>query len=99
MNDRIFIIAGTYDQYKQWVKENIDRFYKENTSISLSNFSYVLLPDTIKGYRNPHGFFIGTWIERHDLEPIFQQLLMATDITEKSHRTITSLWGQWKDRQ
>ena len=70
MNDRIFIVAGNYEQYKEWVRKNIDQFYAKDTSISLSNFVYVHSADTFRGHREVHGYYIGTYNDRPDIEQI-----------------------------
>ena len=80
-----YIIAGTYEQYNHWIKKKI---------LSSSTNVYVTNPDTLKGVQNPHGWFIGTWYDRDDMEQIFEVLLRATDITTESHRRINAVWGK-----
>ena len=74
MNDRIFIVAGNHEQYKQWVKKNIDRFYAKNTSISLSNFVYVSGPEIFRGYSEVHGYYIGSYKDREDIDQIREMI-------------------------
>jgi hypothetical protein len=81
-----FIIAGNYAEYAYWIKRKI---------LSPSVHVYVTNPDTLRGVQNPHGWFIGTWYDRDDMEEIFEVLLRATDITTESHRRINALWGKW----
>ena len=81
-----YIIAGNHAQYKDWLRTKI---------LSPSTHVYVTNPDTLRGVRNPHGWFIGTWHDRDDMEQIFQVLLRATDITTESHRRINAIWGEW----
>ena len=61
MNDKIFIVAKNYTEYKQWVDKNIMKFYSENTSISLSNFVWVSDEYVLTGYNEVHGYFIGDY--------------------------------------
>ena len=82
-----FIIAGTYEQYKHWIKRKI---------LSPSTHVCVSSPAVLRGVQNPHGWFIGTWRDRDDMEEIFEVLLRSTDITTESHRRINTLWGKWK---
>lgn len=92
------VIAGNSQQAKDWIRQDATkRFEAGDTSVSLSDYITVDSPNRIRGISNPHGVFIGTWIERFDLEGIFIQLLHATDITSNSHRVITQQWGLWKD--
>ena len=83
---RNYIIAGNYAQYKDWLRVKI---------LSPSTHVYVTNPDTLRGVQNPHGWFIGTWYDRDDMDLIFEVLLRATDITTESHRRINTAWGKW----
>ena len=83
-----FIIAGTFEQYNHWIKKKI---------LTPSTHVCVSTPAVLNGTQNPHGWFIGTWRDRFDLEEIFMQLLTRTDITSDSHRRINNIWGRWKN--
>jgi len=74
MNEKIFIVAGNYEQYKQWVKNNIDRYYAKNTSISLSNFVFVSGPEIFRGYNEVHGYYVGSYEKRKDIEQIREMI-------------------------
>ena len=76
MNEKIFIVAGNYEQYKQWVKNNIDRYYSNNTSISLSNFVFVSGPEIFRGYNEVHGVYTGSYKNRPDINEIVQMIGM-----------------------
>lgn len=81
MNDKIFIVSGTYEQYKEWVRNNIDRFYNKNNSISLSNFVYVHSIDTLRGHREVHGYYIGTYKNRPDIKQIQEAIFIINHKT------------------
>ena len=70
MNEKIFIVAGNYAEYKDWVQKNMMRLYSENNSISLSNFVYVDSIDRLRGRKEVHGFFVGSYANRTDFEKI-----------------------------
>ncbi len=74
MSDKIFIVSGTYEQYKQWVRKNIDRYYAKNTSISLSHFVYVSSPDILRGHSEVHGYYVGSYKNRKDIEQIREMI-------------------------
>ena len=65
MSQKLFIIAGNYDQYKQWIWVK---------GVDTRNFVFVAAPDALRGIENPHGVFIGTWYERPDAYNIIEQL-------------------------
>lgn len=76
MNDRIFIVAGHVSEYTHWVKKNFDRFYAKNKSMSLSNFVYVSGPEMLRGYSEVHGYFVGSYKNRQDIEHIKMMIKM-----------------------
>jgi hypothetical protein len=56
MNDRIFVISGTNEEYSRFIRIKCEELYRaNNTSISLSNFVFVSSVDKLRGYRDPHG--------------------------------------------
>lgn len=74
MNDKIYIVSGTYEEYKNWVRKNIDRLYKENNSLSLSNFIFVSNADMLRGHREVHGYYTGSYKNRPDIEEIRESI-------------------------
>ncbi len=96
MNDRIFVIAGNSNEYNIFTRKKCDELYRaNNTSISLSNFVYVSDVITLKGYRDPHGYFIGSWRERKDIEDILEQLLIAVHDGNRISK-ILEKYKKWK---
>lgn len=76
MNDRIFIVAGHVFEYTHWVKKNLDRFYAKNKSMSLSNFVYVSGPEIFRGHSEVHGYYVGSYKNRPDIEHIKMMIKM-----------------------
>lgn len=89
MNDRFFIIAGNYDEAKNFMVNKIgDMWMEGNTSMSLSNFTYVSHWTKLKGLRNAHGWFVGTWRQRSDIKQIVEQLWLTQDFPKETLREI-----------
>ena len=90
-NYKNYIIAGNYAEYEDWLRKKI---------FSPSVHVYVTGPNTIRGIRNPHGRFIGTWYERpkQDLECIFDVLLYASDAGE-STKILLKLRNEWQEQR
>lgn len=68
--ERVFVVAGTHDQYLNYVRGkplNGDKKY-----VYVSDIIYL------RGIINPHGVFIGTWKERDDILAIIDQLMIST---------------------
>ncbi len=84
MKHRVWVIAGSERQFHDYVKGkplNGDKKY-----------SYVYAPDTLRGFVNPHGVFIGTWRGRDDIIPILDMLIMSTnEDTKNLHKIRTEL--------
>ena len=62
---RNIIIAGTYQQAKDWRIRN-DK--------SAEEWVYLSNPKYLSGLSEVHGVFIGTWKERPDIEDILDML-------------------------
>lgn len=64
----MYVVAGTYNEYVNYARSKTgDNFY-----------IYVNSPDMLRGLKDPHGVFIGTWIDRPDIEYIILNLGHAT---------------------
>lgn len=78
MSDKYFVVAGNRDQYLNFIKRKTAELWNQGyTSVTLSHFVYAT-PDSLRGCRNPGGWFIGTWYERPDAEEILKQLFAQT---------------------
>lgn len=79
MNEIYFVVAGNISEYRNFTINKCDELWaKGEHRPSFSNFRYATV-DNIRGHRNPHGFFVGTWYERQDLMDVVYVLLMAQD--------------------
>lgn len=79
MNEKFLVIAGNRDQYLNFMKKKSEELWKQGyTSISLSHFVYADV-HSIRGNRNPSGWFVGTWYDRPDALQIVQLLISQTD--------------------
>jgi hypothetical protein len=80
MSDKIYVIPGTHTEGAMYAREQCSkRFAAGDTSASLSDYVVVEYGrvDKLRGVRNPHGVFIGTWRERKDLHDICIQLNLS----------------------
>ena len=75
---KIFVIAGTYQEATNWIKQDLENRYPFNLSLSMSDYVYVSSPDTLRGVRDPHGVFVGNWLGRPDIFEIVQALMLAS---------------------
>jgi hypothetical protein len=95
MNDKYYVITGNHEEYKAFIlRKAMEMTIDGNTSISLSDFVYVSGPETIKGLRNPRGFFFGTWRKRTDSKDILLQLIYQTDEGSTAERGLSRLYKE-----
>jgi hypothetical protein len=82
MSDKIYVIPGNHAEGARYAREHcMKRYDAGDTSASLSDYVVVEYGqvDKLRGLRNPHGVFIGTWRERKDLHDICIQLNLSHD--------------------
>jgi hypothetical protein len=77
---KIFVIAGTQNEFQYYMRGKV--FNK--------NYVYVSRSDTLRGNRDIHGVFIGTWRQRTDIVEILDVLITRTTNTD----TIKDLYRQ-----
>lgn len=77
MNDRFFVVAGTRAEFESFIRRISLKLWEEGkTEISLSHFIYVDSCDKIRGMRDIHGWFVGSWRERKDILEILQYMIV-----------------------
>ena len=75
MNEKYYVICGNHQEFQNFVTQKAgDMWVAGNTSVSLSNFVYVNGTEQLRGISSPHGWFVGTWRDRKDLQEIIMQL-------------------------
>ena len=73
MSNRIFILAGTYEQFRWYVRQLENQMFAEGIPFQHSDFIYVT-PDNVRGQRNIWGYKVGTWQERDDLIQVYTSM-------------------------
>jgi hypothetical protein len=77
--NKIYVIAGTAREATEWMKGNLQkRILNGENVIGMSEYAYVTGVDTLRGIRNPHGVFIGSWKERMDIFQIVEALMLSS---------------------
>ena len=81
MENKIYVIAGNRAEYEQFIKRKAQQLWDDgNKSISLSDFVFVHSSERLRGMRNVHGYFIGTFAQRSDIEDLKQQLCIINNL-------------------
>lgn len=68
MNDKIYVIALTYDEFMKYIRDDCDRRVRSGqTTVSLSEYVFVDSQYKLLGVREAHGVFVGSYKKRPDL--------------------------------
>jgi hypothetical protein len=76
MNQKYFIVSGTYDQYRAFKIKKMTELWNSGTVVEHTDFIYAT-PESIRGHRNPRGWFWGTWRDRKDIDEIITHLRIS----------------------
>lgn len=77
MSERIYVVAGNYQQFQHYKNNKIKALIESGVEIKSNHFVYVSNPDMLRGLRECHGFYIGTYYDRKDLEEINLNIRLA----------------------
>jgi hypothetical protein len=69
--DRLYVIAGSWNEFD---------VYRARCSAggNISHYVFANDPYKLRGIRNPHGVFFGSWRNRPDIKEIVEQLLLCS---------------------
>ena len=90
-SSKIFIISGTFFQFKEWKSRNYPELLTNRNIKSLQDLVYVAGVDNLRGHQEPHGVLIGTWYKRNDIESILTQLLISGSILPWKHQELINI--------
>ena len=79
-SEKLFIVAGTRQEYEFFIRRKADELAKTGYPISLSHFVYVSGYETLRGQRDIHGWFYGTYRQRKDIKDIVMQIRVTNNI-------------------
>ena len=75
MTEKYYVICGNRNEFQIFVtKKAADMWLAGETSVSLSNFVFVHSSEQLKGVSCPHGWFVGTWRDRSNIQEIVLEL-------------------------
>lgn len=73
MDNKIFVVAGTRAEYDEYYHRTFDWNIHDRTT-----FYWVRDVDHIRGFRDPHGVFIGSWRNLPNIKHIVQTLFLQS---------------------
>jgi hypothetical protein len=76
MNQKYFIVSGTYDEFRDFKIKKMTELWNSGTRVEHTDFIYAT-PESIRGHRNPKGWFWGTWRDRKDIDEIITHLRIS----------------------
>jgi hypothetical protein len=81
-SEKMFIVAGTRQEYEHFIRKKADELAKTGYPISLSHFAFVSSPDVLRGHREVHGWFCGTYRQLRDIKEIVFRIRLANNIPD-----------------
>lgn len=76
---KIFVVAGTDAEAFEWIKQDCDRRWHDGeTSLSLSDYVICSSTQKLRGIYDIHGYLVGTWRQRKDIEEILRLILLSS---------------------
>jgi hypothetical protein len=86
-----FVVCGDYDQFRVFSKKKYIELANSGYPINHTDFIYATV-DSIRGHRNPTGWFWGTWRERKDIDEIITHLRISHGnqnvVLDRIHRMV-----------
>jgi hypothetical protein len=79
-SEKLFIVAGNKREYDFFIRKKADELAKTGYPISLSHFVYVSSYQTLRGHKDVHGWFYGSYRQRADLGEIVMQIRITNNI-------------------
>ena len=84
-----WVIAGSNAQFLTWMQSNQHKY----PNVRLMHVSNA---NVIRGFTNPHGIFVGTWLDRPDIEDILMVLWTSTHETNEGLSRALELFKERK---
>ena len=79
--NRIYVIAGNAKEAREWIlADAFRRFGAGETSASLSDYITVSRTEQLRGIKEPHGVFFGTFRNRKDIRDILACLIVRYEL-------------------
>lgn len=73
--EKIFVVCYNHSEFQNFLFHRI----KKDPTIERKNYIYVNGADSLRGHRNPKGFFYGGWRERKDIKHILMILRVSSE--------------------
>ena len=80
MNKKLYIVAGNIREYAYWLNTNWDRIQQMGIT-RRQDVIFVSGPDTFRGCANVHGFFIGSFRNRQDIQQICDMICICNNLS------------------
>lgn len=75
--NKIFVIAGTYDQFKLFANQLAASMNEEGIRVNRLDLVYVSDVNQLRGCHDVWGYRVGTYADRKDINEISRQLAIS----------------------
>ena len=84
--NKIYVVAGNKEQFNTFVRKKTYEMHQADISeITYSHFVYVSSINQLRGLSQVHGYFVGTYRERSDLQEILDYIRIINNIPSSEY--------------
>ena len=76
MNQKYFVVCGNHSEFRVFSNKKIQELWNSGIQAKHTDFIYAT-EDSIRGHRNPKGWFWGTWRDRKDIDLVLTHLRIS----------------------
>lgn len=80
--NKIYVIAGTRKEADNWIRNNIMDRVTAGGGASLHDYIPVTDVYQLRGMRDIHGYFVGSFRRRSDLQEIVQTIRIVNNVPQ-----------------
>jgi hypothetical protein len=84
-NSVMFVIAGNRLQAREFIDKKMHEPGNQYKYIE------VTCVENLIGFRDPEGYFVGTWEDRHDIHQILQRLQMSMTVPNPQLKKVSDI--------
>lgn len=89
---KIYIVAGNRDEFDSYVERKREEAISQNDIFYSQKYCYVGSEIVLRGLTECHGYFIGSYASRKDLQAIRDQILIINSRSKIYGKHITGVW-------
>ena len=89
MNDYCYIVSGNRHEFEDYCRRKFDEFVSVEPRRCPPNYVYVNSADRLRGLSEVHGFKIGTYKQRPDINEIERMIFVINSKTPQTSPSVS----------